>query len=473
MSRGELSPNVYGIETEYSCTMTLPDNRVHEIVGSCHSVDKKLGLYQKPRTKGTDDIHPLDMEAALADMDIRKNSRGMLSNGGRLYIDPSGPEYATPETTSAQEAVHRTFDGDTILLGMFRRLEEKETIRDFQLNRRIVDHNRSSRGVHLNTVTYLPGNPTPLVTQALSTLNIVKGAIFGSGGLLVNSNGETEFHHSPRLSLTNAISANYGSYSQRPLVRHPFKPDAFELNRVETVTSDALNFGWPLRASLVVTNALIKLLEVGRGNMVPEVYDPIEAARMVGQYGNETVIPVFECEDYSLQQPLDVMRTICEAVLETDHKLGFLDKESDQVIGQVIDVADRMSDDVYAGAGQVESVTRLMTMERKMERHDITLGSETMCRVDYSWDHIGGSGVADQLRNKGHGWQGFDAQSSVRATRKRLITPPQDTRASVRGQQIKAYGMKDSSDWAALHDVGYSGSVGWEIHPLATDSPIK
>ncbi len=190
----QISPNVYGIETEYSCMVTLPGSVIHEIVGSCHSVDAQLGLYQEPKEKGTASLSQRFMNVGLRNMGIYRNiGSGMMSNGARFYIDPSGPEYATPETSTAEEATHRMFDGDSVVLGIFEHLRKTDRIEGYQINRRIVDHNRTSRGIHLNTMTSLDEEPGHTTITNLATLNVVKGAIFGSGGLLIDEKVDQHF----------------------------------------------------------------------------------------------------------------------------------------------------------------------------------------------------------------------------------------------------------------------------------------
>ncbi|MBA2279499.1 proteasome accessory factor PafA2 family protein [Candidatus Saccharibacteria bacterium] len=463
MTERNNSPNVYGIETEYTCMLTLPNDVVHELVGSCHSVDARIGLYEAPSDKGSSAIQSLSISRALEKVGIFRNSTGMLSNGGRLYIDPSGPEYATPETTTAKETVYRSFDGDKILLGIFDRFRNDGILKDFQVNRRIVDHNRTSRGIHLNTLTSLNNRgPDDLVANWIATLNVVKGAMFGSGGLLVDDKGKTAYHHSPRLSITTDTTANYNKYKQRPLVRGPFKGDGNQFARIETVTSDALNFGWPLRASLVATNAFVGILELGYGDKCPRLRNPVSSAHFVGRLGSEGKVEIIKGESTATARPLDIMRQICEIVLEVDDKEKYLDKESDQVIGEIIDTADKMSTDIYSVADQVESVGRLVAMQRKMDKAKIALDSERMCRFDYAWDWLRG-GIAETLRDKRlAGWQGFGDTPSVATVRRRLTTPPQDTRAKVRGENIKlSHGTNDST-WDQI-DFGTHQQY---VHPL-------
>ncbi len=471
MSQRELSPNVYGIETEYSGLITFPGNIEYEIVGACHSADVAIGLYREPKKRSTDAIPTVAINEALRQNDIYSNSQGMLSNGGRLYIDPSGFEYATPETSTAEEAVHRSFDGDEILLGALSWLRDSEYITDYQINRKIVDHNRTSRGIHLNTTTNIGNEPTKKIERCMTTLEVVKGAIFGSGGLLLDDFGSTHYHHAPRLSLTNQISNS--AFKSRSLIRAPFKPDG-AFHRIESVSGDALNFAWPLRASLVVTNALMGIVEIGYGKKLPKLRQPTVAAQTVGRYGYKHLIGTIDTEGKDIEEsPLDVLSQICEEILLVNEKEGQLDAESKQVMNEIIYVIDRMSDDPYSAASQVESIARLVAMEKKMEKDNLSLNSERLCRFDYAWDWIGGAGIAEGLRNRNKaGWQGFTVSHSPANIKKRLITPPQDTRAKPRGDVIKLHKGSNSSDWMHI-DFGTMKSY---VHPLefrATSSTLE
>jgi len=442
--------------------LKLPGDVIHELVGSCHSIDAKIGLYQEPQAKGSSALTNKSLRMALASMGIRNNPLGMLSNGGRFYIDPSGPEYATPETSSAEEAVIRSYDGDRILLGVFEYLRRESVLEGYQANRRIVDHNRTSRGIHLNTTTKLNNTqPSQSVRDWLATLNVAKGAMFGSGGLLRSEDGSTSYHHSPRLSVTTSQAGHYEQYTQRPLVRFPFKKDHDKLSRIETVTGDALNFAWPMRASLVATNALVGLIELGYGDKLPKLVEPVTAAQTIGEYGHDARLLVSDNRDaVSINRPLDVMRRICELIVEVNRIEEFLDGESDQVIGEIIDVADRMTADPYSVADQVESMGRLLAMEIKMEKDGLTLDSERMCRFDYAWDWLDG-GIAERLREKGKaGWQGMKSRPS--SSKKQLATPPQNTRAKVRGEAIKQAASDNTSDWHRIEREG----IDHYLHPL-------
>lgn len=445
------SPNIYGIETEYSCMLTFPGDKVYEIVGSCHSKDKELGLYEEPKDKGMNHVELSKVYEALGEIGIYSNGSGMLSNGGRLYVDPSGPEYCNPETSSAEEAVLRTFEGDQIVHSIFDYLVKKEQLIGYQLNRRIVDHNRSSRGIHLNTLTELDEKPTREQIMLLATLNVAKGALFGSGGLLVNKKGNTEYHHSPRLSITTDIDAQYSNYKKRPLVRIPFKDD-IKSNRIETVSGDALNFGWPLKASLVVTNALVAMMETESTGKLPVIgaNQAIGSAINVGKYGHKGRIAIENSESYKEEKALVVLREICEVILNST---VYLDDESRQTLEEVIIVADSVARDPLNGVKSVESIARWEALKKRMVTSGEDLGSERLCRTDYGWDLIG-NGYAETLRNRrGFGWLGFSEIPSNKRVQAKISTPPTDTRAKVRGERIKinvSQGNTDNSNWLGV-----------------------
>lgn len=472
MSSVEPSPAVYGIETEYSMMVTLPGNTVYEFVGSCHSEDAKLGLYVAPSNKSTSSISMMQFNESLQQLGITSNSSGMLSNGGRFYIDPSGPEYDTAETSTAEEAVHRCFDGDDILLAMFERFRRSGVVEGYQINRRIVDHNRTSRGIHLNTTTSLgAGSPSSDTMRKLAALNVIKGAMFGSGGLLLDEHGRTQFHHSPRLSLTNEVAGHYSNYSYRPLVRIPFKEDG-EFGRIETVTSDALSFAWPLRASLVLTNEVVALIELNRAKKLPTLRDPLRAAHVVGKNGSGRQISVIESTGRFVgRRPLELLRDVCELILEADDELGHMSPESREVVPEIIKVADKMANDFYSVAMQVESVARYAAIMEKIRRGHHSIGSEQICRFDYLWDKLDG-GIAEKLRKSNRaGWQGFSTTYDPANTKRRITTPPQDTRAKIRGDLIKSDNGQAIYEWHSLPlipSLGGGTPVNRYVHPLTS-----
>lgn len=474
MKQANLGPTVYGIEQEYSVTATIgPNGYSNEIVGECHSPDVVLGMFRKPARGSLENITQFQYTHALRSQGIYRNENEMLSNGGRFYIDPSGPEYCTPETTTAAEAVLRTFDGDRIMFGVLRNLQDTGAIKSFQLNRRVVDHNGASRGVHINTSTSHGREPSQEIAESLATLNAAKGAMFGSGGLIVNGQGHTEFHHSPRLSITNNSGEAPASYRERTLVRHPFKADV-ACRRIETITSDALNFAWPLRASMVMTNALVKLTEIEEYNgRLPHVQNPVTTARRIGHLGDGTIMEIINGYDTKSLYPSEVLRNIAELAIQANESYGQLDEESLQVLEEVIETADLLRVNTAAIVQRVESVARLEFMKRKIDELGVNWDSTKMCQYDYYWDKVGG-GVAEKLREvKGWGWHGFKSPDSPEKAKKRLAKPPAGTRAELRGKLIGESKGTNPSGWYDFEfddDMGMGHNVA--LHPLTTNPHV-
>lgn len=465
-----VSPVVYGIETEYSHMIGRAGGEIREIVGACHSQDVGLGLYEAPDDPGTEGITGREWVDAAESVGLQMNNEGMLSNGGKFYLDVSGVEYCTPETTTAEEAVVRSFDGDEIVLAIMKNLCDEEVIASAQINRRIVDHNRQSRGVHLNTATKLKYSDDDVdeFVARLAAMNVAKGSIFGSGGLLVDERGNTNFHHSPRLSITDRTSLPAGHYYQRMLVRVPFKTDMGGISRVESVSGDALNFAWPLRGSLVLTKATIGLLELGHHQDLPRLVfgSEVNSAHFVGRHGHEArlVVDVGDAEPKKFS-PLDIIRQYAQVALAVNETEGFLDDEALQVLPEIIETADMMTDDIFSVADRVESAYRLLAMIRKMEADHIPISSEKMCRFDYAWDKVGG-GIAETLRSRGRGWHGFSPRSHRRVYKERLV-PPQDTRARIRGNFILQAEGTDCSNWT---QIGNTEADWVRLHPLVSNA---
>jgi Pup amidohydrolase len=460
-------PTVYGIEHEYSVTISVPGEITHEIVGACDEIGSFMDLGYEPRSSSMDHISNEHFTDALYSMGIFNNGTGMLSNGGRFYIDTSGPEYCTPETTTASEAVLRTFDGDKIVLNIFNYLKKNDVIESFQLNRKIVDHTRSSRGVHINTSTSLQREPDIELIEAFSTLNAAKGSLFGSGGLLLNQDGEKEFHHSPRLSLTDHNSFTVPQYDDRALVRHPFQDDV-ACRRIETITTDSLSFAWPLRASLVITNALVRLYETENySGKLPFLYRPIDESHIVGRYGNSKKISIIDKDKIRRVYPAQILQKIAELALEADVEYENLDEESRQVLGEIIDTADEIKTDPAKVVQRVESIARFEHMKRLKEKYDVDWRSSVMCQRDYYWDMIGG-GIAENIREKkGWGWYGFSTTDTSGNSMRKLSKPPKGTRAQVRGELIRATRGANESTWYDFYQLNEQDQ-NVAMHPLST-----
>lgn len=75
----------------------------------------------------------------------------MLSNGGKAYADHGHPEYCTPEVTTLDDLVASEIAGERIIFQIFKNAVARgNIIRDFALNKRVIDDKNSSWGYHEN-----------------------------------------------------------------------------------------------------------------------------------------------------------------------------------------------------------------------------------------------------------------------------------------------------------------------------------
>ena len=465
-----LSPEVYGIEDERTMLVTRQGETSVETVGSCHSPDVKLGLYQEPESAPVNGSEVSTMRHGLRAIGVDSDPAGHLSNGGRYYMDPSGPEYATAEHRSAEGAVHASFIGDVLHgLACQALIDDSESnVIAVQNNRANVDHAGTSRGVHQNTVTTLAELDEGEI-QVLAMLNVAKAALVGSGGLLVDGDGQTHFHHSPRLSVTNSLWAKYSNYQDRPLVRVPLKEDVGGLNRVETITSDALSFGYPMKMSQLFTKAGLWLLEMGKADQLPVLNDSIAAAHAVGRYGYNCEIEIrMPTGSVRSIRPLQLVSAVTKYMGGVDEKFHVMNEKTRLAIADFGEMARMVDENPLNGFGQVESITRETLMHERLTRrfNRVDLNSEQACRFDYWWSETK-KGFAKHLREaKGYGWRGFEEGYNPKAYAQRLVAPPADTRAAIRGAFIAEIKGRRAVDWHQL--VSRSGSVA-DLHPLQCD----
>jgi hypothetical protein len=469
MSEFTLPPIIYGIETEYTGTIGFRYDDTSELVGACHGPkqQREVPLVSNSSFENIDDGAYV---TALEEQGITRSERNeMLSNGGRFYIDHSGAEYCTPETTSAEEVVHRTFDGDRLVLGVLASLREEGHIISSQLNRKSVDHSGSSRGIHHNhAITYIPDCDTYWkrndVVDAHVSIEISKAVIAGAGGLLVDSeDGTTKYYHSPRLAISNRLFGD-DPIGQRGLLRYGLSPDV-GCSRYESICNDALNSPWALRASLVLVNATTRLVAADMHHNIPKIVRPMLAARSVGQYGNNCHILVNNGQD-EYQKPADVLEEIAMQLISAHDTHDILDQEMRQVLEEVIEVVHMQKSDPTTVAPVVEAVQRKLFID-KILGEAVDYDSVASCRRDFLWDMIG-DGAAQRLReDKKIGWLGFSKPFSVVDRKKRLVNPPKDTRARIRANILT--NPDKQSEYAVTNwsTIVHAGRV-YELAPLST-----
>lgn len=397
----------------------------------------------------------------------------MLSNGACFYIDVSGAEYCTPEVTSAEEAVHRTYDGDRLVYGALSQLRQTGRIHSFQLNRRSADHAGTSRGIHHNFALPSSVEPTQYwdtpTVNALTATEIAKALIAGSGGLMRNKEtSETQFFYSPRLALTNNLWGN-DALADRGLLRKFISLDT-GCFRYESICNDATNSPWALRASLVLMNSVLRLIEADMHYDLPRIYGILHAAHDVGIHGNNTSIELLDSdyENTLTVKPVDVLEEIVTQLIEAHEAHGILDSEMRQVLGEILDVAQLMRQDVELVAPVVEAVQRKLFLD-KILSETVDYESTAMCRRDFLWDMIG-DGVAQRVREeKGIGWLGFKRPYNINERKRRMTTAPRDTRATVRGRILsdqENYDGHEVMDWGTIIK---DKTTRYKLHPLATN----
>ncbi len=450
MKKREVTPNTYGIEVEYSSFINLPNDKPSNFTGTCHQNTESPQIFDRLDSPPTDNISSESICRALEQLGITSHE-SFLSNGARLYLDASGFEYATPETTTAEEAVLRSYDGDNIIYRVLGKMLLADEIGSFQLNRKSVDHSGSARGIHLNTTTMQQPRtyktPEELV-RLHQTLNVAKGAMFGAGGLIVSQDGSTtDYYYSPRLAITDTDIAT-SSFVNKPLFRSLIKPD-IGCGRLETVAGDMLSFPWQLKASLVMTNAMQRLFECNLADDMPTIIDPLGDAQWVGRYGHEANVKVSTTKKSNISiKAVDLLKDIATIARDVDSLENIFDSETKQILDQVIDVANIINKDPMLAMTQVESIARKVTLDRRMNEKDLSIESAEICKLDFFWDKIGG-GLAERLREKNKaGWLGFNTTNNSIATRKRRLNrAPKDTRAQVRGYLIENQLLDGISGW--------------------------
>lgn len=461
MSEVESLPTIVGIEDEkFATVFAVGDVRSGQIDGACHGrphdeVDEWMDEWLAEQDHNTTEgealiadsmsrmiIQPSKVPGALEPLGIIAAGE-FLSNGARLYMDDGGyPEYCTAEHASLDAAVRASLDGDRILSKMYAHMLEHGVIGSWQLNRRLTDHmskkNNWAKGVHDNIFTSL-GSLTTGQTRFAQLVQASIATITGSGGLMIDKRGETQFYHSPRLSMIGDGGHN------RDISR--FGQQAKPL-RAEFRSGDALSFPWAMKARLAMEVAAVRLMEEElvshQTQLIYHLGDSSKFNRnahiigLHGPYANAIDLYVTGSEESQRGSALSLLGHLITQMLEIDDQAEVFDDETVATLTEIVDVVDMAKEDVESVADIVESVARQQVMTARMRRRgEKTLHTEAGCKDDFLWDVVGPyDGIAMVLRDeKGIGWHTMKPDT-VRERRRRLPTAPSDTRAALRSQHI-------------------------------------
>ncbi|RDH09244.1 Pup--protein ligase [Tsukamurella pulmonis] len=381
-----------------------------------------------------------------------RSSNVFLQNGSRLYLDVgSHPEYATAECDSILQLVTHDKAGERVLedllLDAEQRLQDEGIGGDIYLFKNNTDSAGNSYGCHENYLVSRVGEFSRIADVLLPFL-VTRQLICGAGKVLLTPKNATYCLSQRAEHIWEGVSS--ATTRSRPIINTRDEPhaDAEKYRRLHVIVGDS---------NMSETTTMLK---VGTAHLVLEM---IEAG--------------VQFRDFSLDNPIRAIREVShdttgrhEVRLAGGRQAGALDiqreyytkavdylatREPDAQLAQVVDLWGRTLDAVesqdFSGVDtEIDWVIKRKLFQRYLDKYSMDLADPKIAQLDLAYHDIKrGRGVFDVLQRRG---------MAARVTTDEAIddavkTPPQTTRAKLRGDFItaaQAAGRDFTVDWVHL-----------------------
>ncbi|MGH3434987.1 MAG: Pup--protein ligase [Sciscionella sp.] len=381
-----------------------------------------------------------------------RSSNVFLRNGSRLYLDVgSHPEYATAECDDLVQLVTHDKSGERILEDLLvdaeRRLADEGIGGDIFLFKNNTDSAGNSYGCHENYLVARAGEFSRIADVLLPFL-VTRQLICGAGKVLQTPRGAVYCLSQRAEHIWEGVSS--ATTRSRPIINTRDEPhaDAERYRRLHVIVGDS-------NMCEVTT-----LLKVGSANLVLEM---IEAGVQFRDFGLDNPIRAIREISHDLSgrrtvrlaggreaSALDIQREYYARAVEHVAKRS-PDPISQRVVelwGRTLDAVE--SQDLSKIDREIDWAIKHRLMERYQEKNGLELSSPRVAQLDLAYHDIRrGRGVFDLLQRKGIVERVTD-DGEIEAAKD---TPPQTTRAKLRGDFIAAAqqaGRDFTVDWVHL-----------------------
>ena len=402
---------IYGLENEYGVTCTLRGQR------RLSPDEVARYLFRRVVSWG-------------------RSSNVFLANGARLYLDVgSHPEYATPECDSLADLVAHDKAGERILEQLLESAEQRlaeEGIRgDIYLFRNNTDSAGNSYGCHENYLTSRHDDLTHY-TEVLIPFLVSRQIYAGAGKVLQTARG-AQFSMAQRAEhIWEGVSS--ATTRSRPIINTRDEPhaDSDRYRRLHVIVGDSNMSEYATYLKVGATALLLRMLEdptVVLRDMTLE--NPIRAIREIShdisctrrvRLANGREASALEIQTEYLNRALRYA---------DNHDLSPEEKQSLDMWEHVVTGLER---DPLSLDREVDWVTKHNLIEAFRERHDLPLSHPRVALLDLQYHDISRNrSVFYKLQNAGR----VERIVTDADIEEAVDTPPQTTRARLRGEFIK------------------------------------
>jgi proteasome accessory factor A len=380
-----------------------------------------------------------------------RSSNVFLENGARLYLDVgSHPEFATPECDSLEDVVAHDKAGERILEGLVKgaeeRLEEEGIRGEIFVFKNNTDSAGNSYGCHEN---YLVSRHKDFhrTVDVLIPFLVTRQIFLGAGKLTQTPRG-TAFSIAQRADhIWEGVSS--ATTRSRPIINTRDEPhaDAERYRRLHVIAGDSNMSEY---ASFVKVGTMVALLQMIERDVVFRdltLENPIRAIREVSHDTSCTrKIKLANGRELSA---LDIQWEYLDRAMRFARSPGF-PPEVQRAVDRWEHLLTGLEKDPMTLDREVDWVMKYRLLERYSETRGVPMSDPKMSMMDLSYHDVDRTrGLFYLLENKGLADRVITDEQVAEA----VVTPPQTTRARLRGAFIKAAKAKKRDftvDWVHL-----------------------
>ncbi|MCW2641274.1 MAG: hypothetical protein JWP76_3580, partial [Dactylosporangium sp.] len=365
-----------------------------------------------------------------------RSSNVFLRNGSRLYLDVgSHPEYATAECDDLTELVVHDKAGERILEGLLvdaeRRLAEEGIVGDIYLFKNNTDSAGNSYGCHENYLVSRHGEFSKLADVLIPFL-VTRQIICGAGKVLQTPRGAVYCLSQRAEHIWEGVSS--ATTRSRPIINTRDEPhaDAERYRRLHVIVGDSNMNEVTTLLKVGSADLVLRMIEAGVPVRDLTLENPIRAIREVSHdiTGRRKVRLANgkECSALEIQQ--EYFARASEFVERRGSDAGT--KRVVELWGRVLEAVE--SGDLSRVDREIDWVTKLRVIEGYQRKHDLPLSHPRVAQMDLAYHDLRrGRGLYALLEKRG----AVDRVATDVEIFEAKETPPQTTRARLRGEFIR------------------------------------
>ncbi|RSM78526.1 Pup--protein ligase [Kibdelosporangium aridum] len=381
-----------------------------------------------------------------------RSSNVFLRNGSRLYLDVgSHPEYATAECDDLVQLVTHDKAGERILEDLLvdaeRRLADEGIGGDIFLFKNNTDSAGNSYGCHENYCVTRVGEFSRIADVLLPFL-VTRQLICGAGKVLQTPRGAVYCLSQRAEHIWEGVSS--ATTRSRPIINTRDEPhaDAERYRRLHVIVGDSNMSESTTLLKVGSANLVLEMIEEGIQFRDFSLDNPIRAIREISH--DLTGRRLVRLAGGREASALDIQREYYNKAVEHVERRG-ADPVAQRVIelwGRTLDAVEQ--EDLSKIDREIDWAIKHRLVERYQAKHNLELSSARVAQLDLAYHDIRrGRGIFDLLQRKDLVARVTD-DGEIEAAKD---TPPQTTRAKLRGDFIAAAqeaGRDFTVDWVHL-----------------------